>query len=85
MPNFKEYLRNKPDSNISKIVVNRDICIGVASCVAVADTTFKLDAEAKAIVIDPNVSDDQTILMAAQTCPVQAILLFDKTGKQIFP
>ncbi|MDP1688849.1 MAG: ferredoxin [bacterium] len=85
MSNFKEYLRDKPDSKISKIIVNRDICIGVASCVAVADSTFKLDEEAKAIVIDPLAADDQTLLMAAQSCPVQAILLIDKAGKQVFP
>jgi ferredoxin len=85
MPNLKEYTRNKPDSNIGKIVINRDLCIGVASCVAVADKTFKLDTEAKAIVIDPMATDDQTIIAAAQSCPVQAIILIDKTGKQIFP
>ena len=85
MLNLKEYIRNKPDSNIGKIIINRDLCIGVASCVAVADNTFKLDMEAKAIVIDPLAADDQTILTAAQSCPVQAIILIDKTGKQIFP
>ena len=80
-----EYLRNKEGSNIGKIVVDRDLCIGVASCVAVDQEIFKLDEEHKAIVINPNVSDDQLITMAAQSCPTQAIILYDKTGKQIFP
>ena len=80
-----EYPRNKPGSNISKIVVDRDLCIGVASCVTVSSATFKLDGESKAVVINPDDADDQTILLAAQSCPTQAIILFDKNGKQIYP
>ena len=85
MANQVEYLRNKAGSNISKIVVNRDLCIGVASCVTVSNVTFKLDGESKAIVIDANTADDQTIINAAQSCPTQAIIIFDKNGRQVFP
>jgi ferredoxin len=85
MTNQKEYLRNKPDSKISKIVVDRDLCIGAASCIAVAPSTFELDGENKAVTVDANGIDDDTLLMAAQSCPTKAILLFDKDGKQVFP
>ena len=85
MPNLKEYKRDRADSNIGKIVVDRDLCIGVASCVAIATNTFKLDSESKAVVIDPLAADDQAIINAAQSCPVRAILIFDKKGQQIFP
>ncbi|MGD0976920.1 MAG: ferredoxin [Minisyncoccia bacterium] len=80
-----EYVRNKEGSNIGKIVIDRDLCIGVASCVSVDPEMFKLDDEHKVIVINPDLTDDQLITMAAQSCPTQAIILFDKTGKQIFP
>lgn len=71
--------------SIAKIVVDRDVCIGAAPCVTVAPGVFQLDDENKAYVVDPKAADDETILLAAQACPVQAISLFDETGKQIFP
>lgn len=85
MSNTKEYLRNKEGSNISKIVVDRDLCIGAASCIAVASTTYELDGENKAVVINPDEVDDETLIMSAESCPTKAILLFDKEGNQVFP
>ncbi|MEK7208746.1 MAG: ferredoxin [Patescibacteria group bacterium] len=85
MANQKEYVRNRADSKIGKIVVDRDLCIGAASCIAVSGETYNLDNENKAVVLDPNAADDATLLMSAQSCPTKAILLFDKSGKQIFP
>ena len=71
--------------SIAKVVVDRDICIGAAPCVTVAPGVFQLDDENKAYVVDAKAADDETLLLAAQSCPVQAISLFDETGKQIFP
>lgn len=70
---------------IAKIVVDRNLCIGAASCVAVAPGVFELDSENKAIVYNAKGADDETILLAAKSCPTQAILLFDENGNQIFP
>ena len=70
---------------ISKIVVDRDACIGAAPCVTVAPGVFQLDEDNKAYIVDPNGADAETILLAAQACPVQAILLYDAEGNQIYP
>ncbi|MFZ6015406.1 MAG: ferredoxin [Patescibacteria group bacterium] len=70
---------------IVKIVVDRDLCIGAAPCVTVAPGVFQLDEENKAIVVDVNAADDDTVKMAAESCPVQAISLFDREGNQIYP
>lgn len=70
---------------ISRIEVDRDLCIGAAPCVTVAPGVFQLDEESKAYVVDPKGADDETILLAAQSCPVQAIKIFDEEGKQIYP
>lgn len=69
-----------------KITIDRDLCIGAATCVAVAPKAFALDTEAKAILL-PTVNEetDQTIFDAAKSCPVAAIILTDETGKQIYP
>ncbi|MFC1749818.1 ferredoxin [Pseudomonadota bacterium] len=69
-----------------KIVVDRDLCIGAAPCVAVAGGVFQLDDEGKAIVIDPKGADDETIKLAAQSCPVKAIKLYnEETDEEIIP
>ncbi|MBI4127954.1 MAG: ferredoxin [Parcubacteria group bacterium] len=68
-----------------RIEIDRDICIGAASCEVIASKTFKLDNERKAIVINPNGDDAATIMEAAKSCPVLAIYLYGEDGKQIFP
>ena len=85
MSNIKEYVRNRADSKIGKIVIDRDLCIGAASCLAVAGTTYELDGENKAVVNGADAADDATLTMSAESCPTKAILLFDKEGKQVFP
>ncbi len=85
MSNTKEYARNKDGSNIAKIVVDRDLCIGAASCIAVSGATYELDNENKVVVTNANDVDDATLIMSAESCPTKAILLFDKEGKQVFP
>ena len=85
MANIKEYPRNRAGSNISKIVIDRDLCIGAASCIAVSGITYELDNESKAVVIGPDAIDDDTLIMSAESCPTKAIFLYDKAGNQIYP
>ncbi len=69
-----------------KVKVLRDLCIGAASCVAIAPNVFQLDNEAKAIVLADGKNDtDENILAAAQSCPVNAIIIEDENGNQIWP
>lgn len=71
---------------IHKIYVDRKACIGVATCVVIAPEVFDLDDEGIAIVKEgAEKIDDNKILMAAQSCPVLAIHLFDEEGNKIFP
>lgn len=85
MANTREYARDREDSKIGKIIVDRDLCIAAASCIAVSGETFEFDGENKAVVLDPNAVDDQTLIMAAESCPTKAIALFDKDGNQVYP
>lgn len=69
-----------------KVRVDRDLCIGAATCVAIAPKTFLLDSEAKAIVLDTVEQEtDETIIDAAKGCPVAAIIIEDEKGDQVFP
>lgn len=72
-------------SKIAKIEVDRELCIGAASCVAIAPAVFELDEENKAIVKDLNAADYATLVEAARSCPTKAIFLYDETGKQVYP
>jgi ferredoxin len=36
-----------------KVKIDRDLCVGIGNCVAVAPTVFLLDNEKKATVLDP--------------------------------
>ncbi len=71
------------------IEIERNKCISVGNCVAIAEDIFALDDEQIAVMTDPKTpiaSDDETILMAARSCPTQAIIIKDaETGEQIFP
>jgi len=69
-----------------KITVDRNLCIGAASCVALAMKTFELDGENKAIVIDEAGDEAEMIKLAAESCPTKAIILENiETGEQEYP
>jgi ferredoxin len=91
---------NSKKATIGKITVDRNLCIGAASCVAVAPGVFELDSENKAVILKNNGTSDSgpveygvlrdkadhdTLMLAAQSCPTKAIILHDEEGKQIFP
>lgn len=91
---------NKP-VRISKLMVDREKCIGAASCIAVASSVFELDLENKAVLrrkqpppssdmterkdLEDQTIDDETLLLAAKSCPTQAIVVFDEEGNQLYP
>jgi len=66
-----------------KIVVDRDACIGAASCVALASKTFALDEEGKVVVLAQDAEGREAIIEAARSCPVVAIKLFEDDGTEI--
>ncbi|KKT77822.1 MAG: hypothetical protein UW73_C0011G0021 [Microgenomates group bacterium GW2011_GWB1_44_8] len=69
-----------------KIKVERDLCIGAASCVAVAPETFQLDNENKAVTLPGTVNTPEDIIMAAQACPTKAIVIINtQDGSQVWP
>jgi ferredoxin len=78
-------MKIRKGGKIRRIVVDRQGCIGARSCVVVAPGVFQMDAENLAYVTDPDAEDEDTILMAAQSCPTLAIHLYDKDGNKIFP
>jgi ferredoxin len=69
-----------------KVWVDRALCIGAATCIAVAPKSFELDSEAKAVIIETADQDTiETIIEGAKSCPVAAIIIEDEKGNRIFP
>ncbi len=81
-----------------KVKVDREMCIGAASCVAVAPQAFDLDSEGKAVIKkkDGTMTSDfvnyadindteQNILNASKSCPVNAIIIVevDEAGNEV--
>lgn len=68
-----------------KIEVDRERCISITSCIALAPDVFELDEDGKARVKNPGGADEASILAAAQSCPVDAITIYDDEGRVIHP
>lgn len=69
-----------------RVRVDRDLCIGAATCSAVASLTFALDEHNKAVILDTvEQENDQQIIEAAQSCPVLAIIIENEKGERVFP
>lgn len=56
-----------------KLVVDKNLCIGCGSCVAVAPKSFKMEDDGKSAAINPPGDDDATVESAITSCPVTAI------------
>ncbi len=80
----------------TKVEVDPDKCLGFGSCVIVSPDVFRLDerpghgvfrSRAKLDVLDEAGGKDyENLLIAAQSCPTQAITIIDrKTGKRVYP
>ena len=68
-----------------KVRIDRELCIGVGNCVAIAPAVFKLDDENKAVVLAPSSVNEETLMEAAESCPENAIILEDDDGNQLYP
>ncbi len=68
-----------------KARVDRELCIGVGNCGAVAPAVFELDAENKAVVTDAARVSREKLIEAAESCPVNAIIVEDDEGNQVYP
>ncbi len=76
---------SKTTKNGKTVIVDQDLCIGAATCVAVAPSVFQLNDQGKAYILDPDSVDDETALQAAKSCPVNAIIIKDSDGNVIWP
>lgn len=67
-----------------EVHIKRPLCIGAATCVVYAPSTFDLDADNIAVVKEGEWDKLEKIIAAAQSCPVVAIEVYEK-GEKIYP
>ena len=67
-----------------EIHIIREKCIGAATCVVYAPSTFDLDDQNIAVIKSGDWDRLEKIIAAAQSCPVIAIEVFEN-GKKVYP
>lgn len=68
-----------------KVKVDKDLCIGCGTCVALADDTFEIGDDNKSSVKNEKGNTDEEIINAAKACPVSAIEVTDDSGTKLWP
>ncbi|GAA2671796.1 MULTISPECIES: ferredoxin [Actinosynnema] len=66
------------------VEVDRDTCIGSGMCAAIAAGHFRLDDGRAAPLASP-VEPADDVVDAAESCPVEAILVRDQGGEVVAP
>jgi ferredoxin len=81
------FVRISPASKYA-VVYHRDECTGIGTCSTIAGNTFEMnyDDNVAEVVVTEQEDADELILAAAESCPVLAIKIYEKsTLTQIFP
>ncbi len=73
-------------TEIKEIKVDKNKCIGAATCIIAAPKAFELNERNIAVVKEKAYKlSKEELLKAAQSCPVKAITLTDEEGNQLYP
>ena len=69
----------------ARVIIDPDLCIGSAECNRLAPEAFRLDEDGIVIFVAPEAVGRERLLEACDSCPVDAISVFDAEGMQIVP
>ncbi|HEY2806410.1 MAG TPA: ferredoxin [Gemmatimonadales bacterium] len=67
------------------IRIDRTLCVGFGDCVEAAAEAFVLDDEGVVIFVEPEKVDREKLLEACDTCPVDALTVWDSARNQLVP
>ncbi len=66
--------------------IDRSLCVGFGDCVTEAPDAFELDDDDIAVFGGrPEWVSRERLLRACEVCPVDAISVWDESGKQLVP
>ncbi len=81
-------MNDSQEKNISGLIIkiDRTTCIATKNCIKVAPDVFYLDDENICSFVEPGIDiEKERIIEGCSVCPVNALYVFDKEGKQIVP
>ena len=68
-----------------RVRIDRTLCVGFGDCVEGAPEAFVRDDEGLAVFKQPESVERARLLAACDSCPVDAITVWDETGAQVVP
>jgi len=66
---------------VYRLEIDRSLCSGFGSCTVLAAQSFVLGPDGIAVTHDAE-TDNDAVLEAAASCPMGAIAVYDKYGRQ---
>ena len=68
------------------VKIDREACIASANCMVIASEVFEFDDTDVCAFTGPETAiTPEKLLEACRICPVEALILIDEGGKQLFP
>jgi ferredoxin len=68
-----------------RICIDRTLCVGFGDCVGAAPEAFVLADDGVVVFVTPERVDRAQLIAACDTCPVDALTVWDETGTQLAP
>lgn len=67
-----------------RVEIDTGLCIGSSNCMEEAPDAYAVDDTGIARLLRPTAPDDE-LLRGAQACPVDAIRLYEPSGRRVHP
>ena len=68
-----------------RIKIDRTLCVGFGDCVTASPGSFVLAEDGVVVFVAPEKADREQLLAACDACPVDALTVWDASGRQIVP
>lgn len=68
-----------------RVRIDRTLCVGFGECVTEAPEAFVLNGEDIVVFVNPERVERERLVRACDLCPVDALTVWDETGRQIVP
>jgi ferredoxin len=68
-----------------RVRIDRSLCVGFGDCIEAAPEAFGLDGEGVCVFTRPDAVERERLLAACDACPVDALTVWDETGRQVVP
>jgi ferredoxin len=68
-----------------RIRIDPLLCVSFGDCVELAPEAFRLEEDGVVVFAEPERVERERLLSACDACPVDALSVVDRVGKQVVP